>query len=112
VCYTIKREVIDMPTVIVLEDAMVCAEIIFVDGNIPYDRLFFGTVQELTKVLSETSLKELADVQCAKRAYVQNIYFRAKDLQGKWRNEFRLGSQGDTDIESYIFEEETIDEHN
>lgn len=83
----------------VLEDAVVCLEIVFVNGDVPYEKEYISNVEALAKCLSHDYLSERAKIKNADKAFVQNVYFKGQQTDGLWRSEFRLGSQSESDLE-------------
>lgn len=92
--------------VTILEDVMVCAEVIFTESEVPFERYYFGNLIELARVLGPTFLENEAKKNDATSAYVQNIYVRARTKDSKTRGEFRIGIHGEVDMEAFILEEE------
>lgn len=92
--------------VIEMDDMMICAEVVFENGEIPYEQHRFGNIEKLTEALSDGFLKQEAERVKADSAKVQNIYFRGRMKSGAYRIECRIGSQGVIDLEGLILKEE------
>lgn len=89
-----------------MDDSMICIEIIFENGEVPFEREYVGNVRSLTEALSEKHLKSRAEAAGATSAFVQNIYFKSKQEKGNWRMESRVGNQSDYDVEAVILKGE------
>lgn len=91
---------------ILLEDKMICVEVVFINGTAPYDVYRFGNLNELKEKLSDEFMAKEVEKQKADSGFVQNIYFRARTSDNKWKTEYRIGSKKTVDLEAFILKEE------